>query len=97
KKLHSFPTRRSSDLKIILIVDVLNGYLPIDRFTDIKEVGEGGFAKVYSAIWIDGYAYYRKQDDGSWKKDEPDPIKVALKRLNGSDRKSTRLNSSHLG
>ena len=39
-----------------------------DRFEDIKQIGEGGFAKVYSATWIDGKSYYDKQDDGSWKK-----------------------------
>ena len=32
-----------------------------DRFTDIKEIGEGGFAKVYSATWIDGKSSYDKQ------------------------------------
>src|SRR5438034_9682741 len=35
---------------------------------DIKEVGEGGFAKVYSATWIDGISEYYMNDDGSWKK-----------------------------
>ena len=40
-------------------------WVPFDRFTDIKEIGEGGFAKVYSAIWIDGKAKYDKQNDGS--------------------------------
>ncbi len=59
-------------------------WVPFDRFTNIKEVGEGGFAKVYSATWIDGRTCYEKQDDGSWKKQEPEPKKVALKRLNGS-------------
>ncbi|GBB99250.1 hypothetical protein RclHR1_03460019 [Rhizophagus clarus] len=29
-------------------------WVPFNRFTDIKEIGEGGFAKVYSANWIDG-------------------------------------------
>ena len=63
-------------------------WVPFDRFTDIKEVGEGGFAKVYSAKWIDGKAKYTKQDDGSWKKSEPKPINIALKRLNGSQNMS---------
>src|SRR5436305_5191585 len=40
-------------------------WVPFDRFKDIKEVGEGGFAKVYSATWIDGNAAYRKQNDGT--------------------------------
>ena len=59
-------------------------WVPFDRFEDIKPIGEGGFAKVYSAKWIDGPAEYEKQDDGTWKKLDPEPINVALKRLNGS-------------
>ena len=63
-------------------------WVPFDRFEDIKQIGEGGFAKVYSAKWIDGPAEYEKQVDGSWKKSEPKPIIVALKRLNGSQNMS---------
>src|SRR6266498_343899 len=64
-------------------------WVPFDRFTDIKEVGEGGFAKVYSVTWIDGRLKYEIVD-GSWKKKEPKPIKVALKRLNGSQNMSDK-------
>jgi hypothetical protein len=64
-------------------------WIPFDKFEDIKQIGEGGFAKVYSAIWINGKAKYYKQD-GSWKKSEPELNKlVALKRLNGSQNMST--------
>jgi hypothetical protein len=35
-------------------------WVPYDRFKDMKQVGEGGFAKVYSATWIDGEAKYGK-------------------------------------
>ncbi|EXX61308.1 Cdc15p [Rhizophagus irregularis DAOM 197198w] len=59
-------------------------WVPYERFADIKEIGEGGFAKVYSATWIDGKSSYDKQSDGSWKKREPKSIKVALKKINGS-------------
>jgi hypothetical protein len=59
-------------------------WVPFDRFTDVEEIGEGGFAKVYSATWIDGKSKYNKESDGSWKKRGPEPMKVALKRLNGS-------------
>ena len=59
-------------------------WVPFDRFEDIKQIGEGGFAKVYSAKWIDGAATYIRQDDGIWKKLTREPINVALKRLNGS-------------
>jgi hypothetical protein len=58
-------------------------WVPFDRFTDVEEIGEGGFAKVYSATWIDGKSEYNREN-GSWKKKEPEPTKVALKRLNGS-------------
>ena len=64
-------------------------WVPFDRFEDIKQIGEGGFAKVYSAKWIDGQAIYDKQDDGSWKKSKPKRIDVALKKLNGSQNMST--------
>ena len=50
-------------------------WVPFDRFTDIKEVGKGGFAKVYSATWIDGKLKYEIVD-GSWKKNKPKPIKL---------------------
>ena len=63
-------------------------WVPFDRFEDIKQIGKGGFAKVYSVTWIDGQAKYNKQGDGSWKKEEPKPMKVALKRLNGSQNMS---------
>ncbi|UZO13290.1 uncharacterized protein OCT59_004793 [Rhizophagus irregularis] len=59
-------------------------WVPFDRFKDVKPIGEGGFAKVYSAIWIDGKTKYERQYDGSWEKREPEPIKVALKKLNES-------------
>ncbi|POG81701.1 uncharacterized protein OCT59_012303 [Rhizophagus irregularis] len=63
-------------------------WVPFDRFEDMKQIGEGGFAKVYSATWIDGDAKYIKQDDGNWIKEEPESMKVALKRLNGSQNMS---------
>ncbi len=67
-------------------------WVPFNRFTDIKQIGEGGFAKVYSATWMDGLLSYRleKQNDESWKKLEPISIKVALKRLNGSQNMSAK-------
>ncbi|POG81672.1 kinase-like domain-containing protein [Rhizophagus irregularis DAOM 181602=DAOM 197198] len=63
-------------------------WVPFDRFEDMKQIGEGGFAKVYSATWIDGDANYIKQDDGNWIKREPKSMEVALKRLNGSQNMS---------
>src|SRR5207248_10081019 len=63
-------------------------WIPFDRFTDIEQFSEGGFAKVYSAIWMDGGAKY-KYDYGNWIKLDPKPMKVALKRLIGSQNLST--------
>ncbi|CAB4430527.1 unnamed protein product [Rhizophagus irregularis] len=63
-------------------------WVPFDRFEDVKQIGEGGFAKVYSATWINGLVKYDKQDDGSWKKQESESMEVALKRLNGSQNMS---------
>jgi hypothetical protein len=51
-------------------------WVPFDRFKDINQIGVGGFAKVYSATWIDGKAEYTSQDDLSWKKKEPQPTKL---------------------
>ncbi|CAG8439159.1 12771_t:CDS:2 [Funneliformis mosseae] len=65
-------------------------WVPFDRITDIEEIGEGGFAKVYSATWIDFQSGFYKQDDGSWKKYDPEPMKVALKRLYGSREMSAK-------
>src|ERR1051325_5547417 len=58
-------------------------WVPFDRFEDIKQIGEGGFAKVYSAKWIDGQTVYYKHGE-SWKKSKSEPMNVALKKLNGS-------------
>src|SRR5256884_9404709 len=41
-------------------------WAPFDRFEDINQIGEGGFAKVYSATWIDGQSvvYQHGEDEG---------------------------------
>ncbi|UZO26765.1 uncharacterized protein OCT59_018978 [Rhizophagus irregularis] len=59
-------------------------WVPFDRLINIEQIGKGGFAKVYSATWIDGKSKYKNLSDGSWKKLEPESTKVALKKLNGS-------------
>ena len=30
-------------------------FVPYDQFKNIKFIAEGGFSKIYKAIWIDGY------------------------------------------
>src|ERR1043166_476365 len=53
-------------------------WVPFDRFEDIKQIGEGGFAKVYSAKWIDGQAKYTRYRYGHWEKLESESMDVAL-------------------
>ena len=57
-------------------------WVPFDRFKDIKQIGEGGFSKVYSATWINGHY------DNPREILNPGPMKVALKRLNESQNMS---------
>jgi hypothetical protein len=46
-------------------------WIPYNKFKDIKQIGEGGFAKIYSAIWSD-------------ELNSKGQIKVALKKLKSS-------------
>ncbi|EXX55926.1 Cdc15p [Rhizophagus irregularis DAOM 197198w] len=78
-----YNARQSSNSKFL-------EWVSFNRFTDIDQIGKGGFAKVYSAIWIDGKSKYEKLNDGSWKKLESKPTKVALKKLNGSQNISSK-------
>ena len=41
-------------LKIKQYDDIVFEWIPYNQFSDIKEIGRGGFATVYSAIWKDG-------------------------------------------
>src|ERR1043165_1121420 len=49
-------------------------WVAFDRFENVKQIGEGGFAKVYSVTWIDGRAEYTKQSSGNWEKLDPKPM-----------------------
>ncbi|CAB4433062.1 unnamed protein product [Rhizophagus irregularis] len=56
-------TSGNDDIDNLIKDSIYNGYyptflewVPFDRFEDMKQIGEGGFAKVYSATWIDGIA-----------------------------------------
>ena len=41
-------------LKINRSRNIVFEWIPYNQFSDIKEIGRGGFATVYSAIWKDG-------------------------------------------
>ncbi|CAB5299623.1 unnamed protein product [Rhizophagus irregularis] len=58
-------------------------FVPYERFKNIKFVAEGGFSKIYKAIWIDGpltnkWNYEKKEFNRKGRKT------VALKELNNS-------------
>jgi len=56
-------------------------WIPYDQFNDIKEIGKGGFATVYSAKWKDGPLDYYK-DKEEWERISN--YEVALKCLYGT-------------
>ena len=56
------------------------------RFQDIKPIGEGGFANIFSATWLDGEPIY------SIVKQRTGPVIVALKKLKNSDNMEAFIN-----
>ncbi|CAB4444116.1 unnamed protein product [Rhizophagus irregularis] len=68
-------------LKINSYINIIFEWIPYDQFNCIKEIGKGGFATVYSAVWKDGplkYDVYKEMCIRIANK------KVALKCLNHS-------------
>src|SRR6266516_82294 len=53
-------------------------WIPYDRFQDIESIGEGGFANIYSATWLDGGPIFHKKHKTTKKR--TGSIKVALKK-----------------
>ncbi|PKY51234.1 hypothetical protein RhiirA4_468116 [Rhizophagus irregularis] len=58
-------------------------WIPYDKFININYIAEGGFAKVYLALWIDGQIRKWSQLSNSWRRNGP--TTVALKVLNNSN------------
>src|SRR4051794_13662787 len=69
-------------LKIDKYNDIVFEWIPYDQFSYIKEIGRGGFATVYSAIWKDGPLEY-DEDTEEYVKSSLNN-KVALKCLHNS-------------
>src|SRR5205823_3006595 len=67
-------------LKIDCPTDIVIEWISYNQFSDIKEIGRGGFATVYSAIWKDGLLKYDKDTEKYVKTSE----KVTLKCLHNS-------------
>jgi hypothetical protein len=57
-------------------------FVPYDRFNNIEFIFEGGFSKIYKAIWIDGQI--TKWNEGKKEYDRSGDMTVALKELNNS-------------
>ncbi|EXX57914.1 Rad53p [Rhizophagus irregularis DAOM 197198w] len=68
-------------LKINYYYDIIFEWIPYNQFDDIEEIGKGGFATVYSAIWEDGPLYF---DDNKKEWTREMNKKVALKCLRSS-------------
>jgi hypothetical protein len=58
-------------------------WIPYDQFNDIKEIGKGGFATVYSATWKDGPLYF-DNNKKKWIRNFGANKIVALKCLHNS-------------
>jgi hypothetical protein len=71
---------RGMQLEINEIGDIMFEWIPYDQFNDIKEIGEEGFDKIYSAIWKDGPLYYDKYKNKYTRNQQN--VKVALKLCN---------------
>jgi hypothetical protein len=65
-------------LKINNPCTIVFEWIPYDRFKEINEIGKGGFATIYLAIWKDGPLHYEYMT--GWTR-EPNK-KVILKCLN---------------
>ncbi|UZO17001.1 uncharacterized protein OCT59_008367 [Rhizophagus irregularis] len=68
-------------LKINSPFNIIFEWIPYDQFNYIKEIGKGGFATVYSAIWKDGPIKYDVDEEMCTRVSNK---KVALKCLNNS-------------
>ena len=69
-------------LKIEKYDDIVFEWIPYNQFSDIKEIGRGGFATVYSAIWKDGPLKYDYEDKKEYTRNSN--YEVALKCLHNS-------------
>ncbi|RGB27784.1 kinase-like domain-containing protein [Rhizophagus diaphanus] len=73
-------------LKINDVKDIIFEWIPYNQFYDIKEIGKGGFAKVYSARWKNGPLYWNRTE---YARDLNKT--VALKCLNNSQNISNKF------
>src|SRR5947209_16376480 len=61
-------------------------WIPYVRFEDIKPIGEGGFANIFSATWLDGIPLIERN------RERTNPVTVAFKKLKNSDNMEAFIN-----
>jgi serine/threonine protein kinase len=72
-------------LKIEKYYDIIVEWIPYNQFNSIKEIGKGGFATVYLAIWKDGPLKCTHTNNNNEKEYKRTPNEeVTLKCLNNS-------------
>ena len=71
-------------LKINNAYDIVFEWIPYNQFSEIKEIGRGGFATVYSAIWKDSPLSYDKDNEVYARNTFKSNYEVALKCLHNS-------------
>ena len=76
-------------LKIDNYDDIVFEWVPYNQFSNIKEIGRGGFATVYSAIWKDGQLRYDRNTE-TYVKSSPNQ-EVASKCLHNSQNISDKF------
>jgi hypothetical protein len=62
-------------------------WIPFEKFQNVTYITRGGFGKIYSAIWPEGYILNWDIEEQKWIRDTN--YKVALKSLNNSSEIST--------
>ena len=62
-------------------------WIPFEKFQNVTYITRGGFGKIYSADWSEGYIQYWDIENQKWKRISN--IKVALKSLDNSSNIST--------
>ncbi|GES87718.1 kinase-like domain-containing protein [Rhizophagus clarus] len=62
----------------------ISEWIPYERFYNVKFIASGGFGKIYSANWIDGYIIKWSNKIQNWER-EGHQMTVALKSLNNSE------------
>ena len=76
-------------LKINEWKDIVFEWIPYNQFSDIKEIGRGGFATVYSAIWKDGPLKHNRNNEEYTRNSKYSNYKVALKCLHSNSQNIT--------